>query len=76
MKRLVTTALLMSLMAGSAAMAAPHWTQDSANDAIDARQDRNRDDRNFRDNDRRGDDRGERRYARDPQPMFRGNDRH
>ena len=87
MKRMVTTALLVSLMAASAAMAGtpPHWTSgpdhDSSRDSRDSHpdrgqsrsQDRDRDDRR---GDRRGDDRGERRYARDPRPDSRRDDGH
>jgi len=88
MKRLVTTALLVSLMAGSAAIAGmpPHWTSDmgrnSQRDSKDSpqdrgqNQDRNRDNRQFSGSDRRGDDRGDRKYARDPRPDARQYDRH
>ena len=64
MKRTVTAVLLLSLIAGSAALAGspPPWTYDAGRDARDDRYDR--------------DDRGERRYARDPQPAFRSVHRH
>jgi Ni/Co efflux regulator RcnB len=87
MKRLITTAVLVSLIAGSAAMAGspPHWSSDPARESQSDsngwtqnrghREGRNRDERHFSGGDTRGDDRGERRYARDPRPDARQDDR-
>ncbi len=84
MKRIVTASILTSLIAGSAAMAGtpPHWAIDRARDQQgnnwqrdQARNNDRNHGRNYsRDGDHRDIERGERRYARDPHPIWRQGD--